>query len=231
MGTTGSPILGIGLYSLSEAARLVGVRPRTISRWMRGYTYTRAKERRSSPPLWKADVLDVGTDIQLSFRDLIELKLVSQFVEKGIPLNVVRSAYDFAKSSLNLERPFLTGKFQTNGKTIYLEGVERSGEKSLLDLRSKQYVFRQVVERQFKELDFDQGTAVRWRPFHGKTSIVIDPKRSFGVPIAEESGVPVSALVAAVEAEGSVQKAAAVFEVRPQVVRDAIKYVEELKAA
>jgi hypothetical protein len=58
-----------------------------------GIHYTRAEGQRSSLPLWTADVLDVGADIQLSFRDLIELKLVSQFVEKA-SLSVVRSAYD-----------------------------------------------------------------------------------------------------------------------------------------
>lgn len=227
----GAPVIGIGLYGLSEAARLLGVPQRSVSRWMRGYSYVRRMETRTSRPLWETDMVDVDGDVQLSFRDLVELKLVSLFVRSGIPLTVVRAAYDFANSELGIERPFLTGKFKTNGETIYLEGVERSGESSLLDLRRKQYVFRQVVERQFKELDFLEGRAIRWRPFHGKASIVIDPARSFGVPIAEESGVPVSALVTAVEAEGSIEKAALVFEVRPQVVRDAVKYMEELKAA
>ena len=63
-------------------------------------------------------------------------------------------------------------------------------------------MFAAVIERTFKDLDLDDDVVVRWRPYRGKDSIVLDPERAFGKPIAASSGVPVVALVGAVTAEG-----------------------------
>ena len=55
-------------------------------------------------------------------------------------------------------------------------------------------VFKQVVEQTFRDFDLVDGSVVQWRPFSGKPSIVIDPARSFGKPLAAEYGVPTIAL-------------------------------------
>ena len=71
----------------------------------------------------------------------------------------------------------------------------------------------------------------RWRPYHGKVSIVVDPARSFGQPIASASGVPTIALAESFEAEGSISRVAAIYAVEKSVVQDAVKFHEELLAA
>jgi len=71
----------------------------------------------------------------------------------------------------------------------------------------------------------------RWRPFRGKKSIVIDPSRAFGQPIASQFGVPTIALAEAVEAEGSVEDVARIFEVPVGVVRDAVTFEASLARA
>lgn len=65
----------------------------------------------------------------------------------------------------------------------------------------------------------------------GKDTIVIDPQRSFGQPIAAEYGVPTVALAEAVKSEGSVDHVARLYEVSPSVVRDAVRFQEYLMAA
>jgi uncharacterized protein (DUF433 family) len=100
-----------------------------------------------------------------------------------------------------------------------------------LDLKRKQYTLKPIIERTFKDLDIEDDAVVRWRPFHGKESIIVDPSRSFGQPIASKFGVPTIVLAEAAEAEGSIDRVAKLFEVSPNAVRDAVKFEEFLIAA
>lgn len=106
-----------------------------------------------------------------------------------------------------------------------------SGDSELLDLKKRQYVIKRVIEQSFKDLDIEDNAVARWRPYRGKESIVVDPKRAFGQPIAAQFGVPTVALAEAVEAEGSVERVARIFEVPAAVVRDALHFEETLRAA
>ena len=127
--------------------------------------------------------------------------------------------------------PFSTRKFLTDGRTIFLESASTDDDARLVNLKTNQYELKHVIERTFKDLDLNDETVSRWRPFHGKSSIVIDPLRSFGQPIASKYGVPTAVLFDAVSAEGTVEKAATVYEVSVQAVRDAVAFEELLMAA
>lgn len=125
-------------------------------------------------PLWSSQWPIIDNHLEIGFRDLIELRFVKAFTGAGVGLLAVRKI-EYARECVNDERPFSTRRFQTDGRTIFLEGIERSGETKLLDLKRRQYVFRQVIERTFKDLDIEDDAVARWRPFNGKQSIVIDP--------------------------------------------------------
>ncbi len=226
--------VGIGLYTLPEAASLLRTSRRTIRRWMQGHDYSKAGSKHHVAPLWTPDILHVDGEIELSFRDLIELRFVQAFVAKGLHLTAIRNCLNYAKECIQSDRPFLTGKFRTDGRTIFLESQERleaSHEAKLLDLRVKQFVFKSVVEQTFRDLDLEDGLVSSWRPFKGKVSIVIDPKRSFGQPIAALTGIPTIALAEAVKAEKSVARVAKLFEVERKVVQDAVNFHVELLVA
>lgn len=223
--------LGRGIYSFAEAANLLKLQKRTVTRWLNGYSFRRAGEYRHVDPLWATDFRTDEGRGELSFKDLIELRFVGAFIAQGLSLNVVRRCHDYAKQCLSTDRPFLVGKFKTDGETIFLDGNSALVKSELLDLKRNQYVIREVVQSQFRDLDCENEVVVRWRPFNGKPSIVVDPKRSFGRPVAEATGVPTEALVAAVAAEGSLRVVARQFEVSEAVVRDAIKFHQSLEAA
>lgn len=223
-------LLGIGLYTLPEAALLIGARPRTVRRWMLGYDYGPSEDRRHVDPLWQPDLPEPEGGAELSFRDLIELRFVRAFVSAGIGLKAIRHCLDYAAQCVGSDRPFSSARFRTDGKTIFLESLEAAGDPQLLDLRRKQYAFQPMIERTFRDLDLEDGIVTRWRPFKGKDSIIVDPGRSFGQPIATASGVPTVALADAVKAEGSVERVAALYEVDRAVVRDAVSFQTALAA-
>ncbi len=90
-------------------------------------------------------------------------------------------------------------------------------------------VFRSVVVQTFQDLDLADKAVAQWRPYGGKPSIVVDPHRSFGQPIAAEFGVPTVALAEAVEAEGSIERAAFLYDVSVSVARDAVHFERQLR--
>lgn len=223
--------IGVGLYSLPEAARLLKASPRNLRRWMAGYDYKKDGTVHHVPALWEPDLPMAENSVELSFRDLIELRFVKAFLDKGIGLKAVRNCLEYAKECIHSDRPFSSGRFRTDGRTIFLESLEAAGEPKLLDLKGKQFVFKQVVEQSFKDLDLEGDIVARWRPYKGKRSIVVDPARSFGQPVATDSGVPTVALADAFHAEGSAAVVAALYEVDESVVRDAVRFHEGLVAA
>lgn len=224
-------LFGKGLYGLNEAARLIGAQRRSVRRWMLGYSFKQNGEARRSNPLWEPDLPQFDDQLELSFRDLIELRFIHEFSKAGIGLKAIRNCLDYARECVKSDRPFSSGRFRTDGKTIFLESLQEAGDPKLLDLRKNQYVFKKVVERTFRDLDLKEDMVVRWRPYRGKASIVVDPNRSFGQPIASNSGVPTVALAEAFEAEGSVSRVAKLYEVDTSVVNDAVRYERELRAA
>jgi len=52
-GHEGESLLGLGVYSVPEAARLTGVSSRRIRRWLQGYSYSSGGAARASRPLWR----------------------------------------------------------------------------------------------------------------------------------------------------------------------------------
>ncbi len=221
---------GVGSYTAAEATRLLHIPVLNISRWLKGYMFRPDGVERKMPPLWRTQFAPGGDRLEIGFRDLIELRFVDAFLRAGIGLLTVRNCLAYARECVSDERPFSSRRFQTDGRSIFLEAVEQSGESRLLDLKRRQYVFRQVIDRTFRDLDIEDGDIARWRPYRGKQSIVVDPARSFGQPITARYGVPTIALADAVIAEGSIERVARLYELPASIVRVSVKFEESLQS-
>lgn len=230
MTQNAAPALGIGFYTAGDAARLLGVPVRSIRRWLGGYNYTQDGEKRHMEPLWKPQLPRDDDRIELGFRDLIELRFVNAFLDVGLGLKTIRHCLDYARQCVDDDRPFSTRRFRTDGRTIFLESANVAGYENLLDLKNRQYAIKAVIERTFKDLDIDNDSVSRWRPYKGKSSIVIDPEFVFGQPTTAKYNVPTIALAQAVKAEGSEKAVAKLFEVPLSVVKDAVAFEASLAA-
>lgn len=235
--------IGRGVYGVAEALRLINfsrdlehrkhnVSRQTISRWLNGYDYEVRGKLRHSAPLWSSDYTNNdNTILEISFRDLIELRFVKTFRDIGLSLPTIRDCFVRAVEEVNDERPFSTQKFRTDGKSIFLDITRGVNEGELIDLRRRQAVFRSFVAPSLHDLEFDAGEVARWFPLgKERASIVIDPSRSFGRPIVSDGGVPTEALATAVTVEGSAEKVARLYEVSVCSVRDAIEFEQKLAA-
>lgn len=223
--------IGTGFYTVPEAARLLKIPARNINRWLGGYALRSGGKAIDIAPLWTPQLPRAADHIELGFRDLIELRFVQAFITAGLGLTTIRHCLEYARACVNDERPFSTRRFLTDGRTILLDSVSEAGAAEMLDLKSRQYVFKQIIERTFKDLDIEDEAVARWRPLQGKDSIVIDPARAFGQPVAADYGVPTVVLAQAVMAEGAAERVAQIYEVPVSVVRDAVKFEDYLIAA
>jgi hypothetical protein len=231
---------GTGIYSLPEASKLIGVESRKIHRWLYGYTYAKkagkAADRAFSGPLWKPQLSSDDFDAEvIGFNDLLEVRFVAAFVAHGVPLIVVRRCLDNARATLGVDYPMTSGSFKTDGKTIFADAVAESVlEGALLDLKSLQYAFREVVRPSlYAGIEYEGQRATRWYPQDGRRQVVLDPARDFGSPILEETGTPTSVLYASFLAEGenrhAIAQTARIYEAPPRLVETAIRFERGLR--
>jgi uncharacterized protein (DUF433 family) len=235
-------VLGRGVYSGTEALQLVNFRRQnettrgsisrqTLVRWLQGYEYLdRSGARHHSDPLWHPDYADDGV-VEVTFRDLIELRFVRAFRDAGLGLQTIRACFERAVEEVNDTRPFSTQRFRTDGKTIFLEITHDVREGELIDLRRRQSVFHRLVAPSLRDLEFDADVVARWFPLGiTRKSIVVDPARAFGRPIVSDGGIPTEIISDAVKLEGSPEKVAKLYDVPPLAVREAVAFQQQLAA-
>ena len=121
-----SPI-GIGLYTVADASKLLRIPQRNIRRWLAGYPFkTLGGSRRFMPPLWKTQLPAHENHIELGLRDLIELRFISAFMDKGLGIHSIRRCLEHARAIVGDERPFSTRRFHTDGRTIFFNFVDQA---------------------------------------------------------------------------------------------------------
>jgi uncharacterized protein (DUF433 family) len=231
--------LGIGMYTLADAARLIGTERRVISRWLYGYNYVSHKDgkaiRRHSNPLWapQYDANDLGEKV-IGFHDLLELRVVREFIRRGVPLLVIRHCLDTARELFGAEYPLTTRRFVTDGETIFHEAIRLGAEEQeMLNLRTRQYAFREIIKDSlYAGIEYDDGAARRWYPEHRSRAVVVDPAVQFGHPVIEDSGIPTASIYATYLAEDRNRAVVArLFEIGPKQVNVAVRFEEKLRQA
>lgn len=223
-------LLGVGIYTTAEAARLVGVEATTIRRWLNGYTAGRGEQRRTVKPLWRGDLAAIDAHYALSFLDLMEARYVWAYRAQGLRWRAIRRAHARAAKDLGTPHPFCAQRFVTDGHEI-LRYLPDFGEDAGIDeVRTRQRLFEDFMLEVVSGVEFEGGTASRWYPLGKERSVVLDPTRSFGRPILEVESVPTWVLAAAVDAGNSPADVAQWYEVGREALDDALEFERGLAA-
>jgi uncharacterized protein (DUF433 family) len=197
-----------------------------IRRWLLGYHYRVRGERRWSPPIVQPLFEPIDGEVSISFLDLIELRFVNAFLEKGVSWKILREVYEKAVDIVGHRRPFSTRKFKTDGSTIFAE-IGRRERKAALELRAGQMGFWSIISPFYKDLEIDKDEVSRWKP---APQVVIDPQLNFGQPTVSRNGVPTRILHRAFLVEKSIGTVASWYGVSRQAVKAAIRFEERLAA-
>jgi hypothetical protein len=224
--------LGIGIYSIPEAARISHVPASYIRRWLWGYKYTVQGKVLRAGPLWSPQLPEIDDARALTFRDLVEVQFVYRFRQLGISLQTIRKTIGLATELLNRTFPLSSVRFKTDGKKVFAEVIEDPAERShVFDLKTGQYLLSYVLEYLYDALEYSEfDELVRWWPLGKDRRVIVDPKRSFGRPIVPE-GVQTNILVSSFSSEGDMKAVASWFEVSESSVSDALEFERSLKAA
>ncbi|MEM9098950.1 MAG: hypothetical protein AAGC79_10545 [Pseudomonadota bacterium] len=217
------PIIGTGVYQLSEAAQLIQVPSSRLRKWIFGDS--------SGPAIWNSQLEQIGERREIGFLDLMEARIVESLRKGGVSLQRIKKMRERGVERFGLDRPFSTGQFQTDGKTIFWE--TRDGDEadpSLEDLQDGQMVFWSLVKQSFKSIEMVDGLAARWRPEIGQGHVLVDPARSFGQPVLDDSFLTTRAIAQAVVAEGSERAVALLYDLPLKSVRHAVKFEAALAA-
>jgi uncharacterized protein (DUF433 family)/DNA-binding transcriptional MerR regulator len=219
--TSAEQYVGVGLYTLRDAARLLAVPMNTLRYW--------------SGESNRADAMvarQFRDDHLLTFAELMELHFVKLFRDKNVSLQAIRKAAKAASRKFQTDYPFTVKQFNTDGNTIFATLKSRETDKVLIeDLQHGQLVFKRIILPFFKKLEY-KGTneAERFWPMQKRGRIVLDPLRRFGQPIDAETGVPTQAIISALKA-GDGQDAPEVakwFDIPLEAVKAAWKFERSL---
>lgn len=225
--------VGVGLYSFPEAARIIGVNPAKLRRWVGQYRRKAPGADHLSKPVIARYFQD-GQHV-LTFLELVELLFVRLFRDEGVKMPVIRQAAEEAARRFDTPYPFAVKRFDTDGHRIFATLQEEPREARVVTEMGKgQLVFENVVRPFFRKLEYrDGGDALRYWPMDRNGRVVLDPQRSFGRPIDAETGVPTGSLYDAVRAgEGqSPEAVAAWFGIPVEAVQAAVAFEESLQAA
>jgi uncharacterized protein (DUF433 family) len=224
-----APLIDRGLYTVADAARLLRVSPQRVRGWIAGYPKTKAE------PILKNDVGWLDGSLAFSFANLMEIRFIEHFTALKVRTATIREMAREAERFLQHPHPFATKTmFQTDGKKIFAETAQATGDKKLYDLRAKNWAMLDVIQQSLhREVSYDPaGDAAIWLPRPEIPSVVIHPKMAFGQPVLKDEGIPTRALYEAFQAEGDdADSVGKWFEITPARVREAVTFEINLAMA
>ena len=214
-------LLGIGLYTPTEAAMYARMSPATLSRWLFGA---------SSGDAVVPSELE-GERI-VTFLDFVQAMAVRSIRNtRKMPLQKIREAVRLAQDEFQVQFPL------AKKHTVYLLGDEiiinvgNVESKRLVQAsgkRRRNLVMTQVAELYMKDVGFDPtGLAALYTAFEYQNCVIrMDPRLRFGEPLLPSCGYSAQTLWEASISEGSITNAAKVYQVKEDEVETACRYID-----
>src|SRR3954469_16888998 len=99
-----SRFVGVGLYTFPEAARIIGIAPAKLRRWVSQYRRKEPGAEYLSKPVISRYFQE--SERVLTFLELVELLFVKLFREEGVSMPVIRKAAEEAARQFDTPYPF-----------------------------------------------------------------------------------------------------------------------------
>jgi len=234
--------LGVGFYSRAEAARLLKVTPTRLNRWVRGYTYRLRQHgeshvKRQKKPIVHVFLPTIDSVVALSFVELIELRVIKAFTDRGLPLQRVRVAAERAIELFDTVHPFASRRVFTDGELVFAEfgEIRKPDLPDLIELTKGKHLQIHsgvLLQGYLDEISFSQDTllADRWWPLSKDFPVVLDPKIAFGAPVIEGTATRTE-VVAGTARAMSADAAANLYQLKKRQVEAAVQFEDLLAAA
>lgn len=221
---TNKPEIGSGVYSVPDAAHILGFPIDKVRRWIKSYWENKFTAD-GTPYTWGE-----GRDRGFNFYTLVELIVIYALREKNVSFQKIISARSHLKKIIGVEYPFASKQIMSDGDKLFYQ----IDEDLLLDVNLKnQYSFKDIVKPYCNKLDFDaiDKLAERFWPLGKDRNIVVDPKHRLGEPTISGTNISV-AIIAGMAARGEdVETIANVYGLTARQVKDAIEFKDGTRVA
>jgi uncharacterized protein (DUF433 family) len=210
--------LSSGIYTLPDAAHLLGMPLPKLRSWLLGKNEVDALGYRGS-----------RKDRSFSFYTLIELFTIGQLRSAGLSLQTLRKARLELISRFETAHPFALEGLLHNGRQL----LKELGDDSLLELGSGgQTAFEKVMAPFCQRIDFDATSklASRFYPIGKESKVVIDPRHSFGRPVIDGTNITTEALACLIRGGEALEDVAQDFQLDPTDVEDAWEFEQRIAA-
>lgn len=224
--------VGQGIYTVPEVTKLTKVPSPNIYNWLYGGSLSnKGKGNLKRNPTLTHQFNLMNHIANISFKDMIQIRFVDYFREKGVSLHTIRNASANAAKLLSTTHPFCSAKFKTDGESLLAEVCEHDGNHSLVELKNMQHVFNEVIDPFLTTLDYEQDIAARWWHELGNKKVILDPRLNFGKPTLADNGYATETLYEAYCAnDRSTKIVANWFEVDKESVEQAVEFETRLAA-
>ncbi|HET6950125.1 MAG TPA: DUF433 domain-containing protein [Acidimicrobiales bacterium] len=225
------------LYTVTGAARLVGMPPSTLASWAKGYEHrfphraTVAK----GPVITAVDAAFAGGP-SIPFIGLVEAMVVQAFRRTDLSLQRIRQALAVLTSQGELHNALASRKLYTDGAEILYDYARDVGDGQLgllTVVRSGQRVFHDIVDAYLQRIHFDHDP---WAteiivPVTEREILRIRPDVASGDALFMHGGAPLSAVTSRFRAGEPVESIAEDYELPVDDVREALGAIESTPIA
>ncbi len=218
----------VPLYTVAEAARVIGVPSSTLATWTHGYM----RDRGERPAVIGEAVVTAfpgeGPAPTIPFIGLAEAMVLAAVRRSGVPMQRVRPALAALEAELGIGHALASRKLYTDGAELLYDftadRVARDVVTSLVVVRNGQHVFVDVVREQLQRIEFGaDGYATLLHVPGYRSDVVCDPSRSFGRPIFGHGGSRVDDVIARFQTGESIDELVEEFGMSGADIEDALR--------
>ncbi len=226
--TFDATILGQPTYSLTEAARLLRVSPSTLRWWLEGAE----RGDRSYPPVLREEPQGSST---LTWGEFVEAGYLREY-RQDIPLQRLRPLISELRKELGVPYPLATARPMTDGRELVwnLQIKLDLPEELWVVVGGRQLVLGGAADAFFKRVEFDpvSSEAIRYTVMKADVPVVVDPRRSFGLPTIRGARTEtIAELALAGEPTGVVAEIYEDYGLRETDVLNAVRFEREYMRA
>lgn len=224
------------LYTVSAAARLVGMSPSTLRTWSHGYTKT-FKDR---PPVAQGPVITslngASRDTRsIPFVGLVEATVVQAFRSTGLPMQRIRRALEVLADQGELRHALASRQLYSDGANVLYDYAKKHDDRQLRLLtvvQTGQRVFHEVIHEYLTRITFgDRWATELILPVTERRLLRVLPDVASGDALFVNGGAPLSAVQSRVAAGEPIQSIAADYGTPVDDIREAFCAIWPTKAA
>lgn len=216
------------LYTVTQAARLVGMPPSTLTSWARGYRH-RFQDRPDvvQGPVITAVTPETPGGVSIPFGGLVEATVVQAFRRTELPLQRIRRALAVLDQQGHLEHALASRRLYSDGAQVLFDYAAQSddGQLRLLTVvEDGQRVFHEVIQDYLTRIRFgDEWASELIVPVTAHPILRVRPEIAGGDPLFMQGGAPLSAVLSRYQAGEPAKSLANDYGIPIHDVQEAIR--------